>query len=557
MPFHRGTMAGGFLGTVPGPPGTPTATTCTNAQSVLSWTAPANDGGSTITDYVVQYSTSATFASSVTTFADGTTGSTGATVTGLTNGTPYYFRVAAVNAYGTSSYSGISTVITPATVPNAPTSVVGTSHTNGESSVSWVAPSGAGTGGNGPPFTYTVQYSTSATFASAVTTFGTTSSSSPLIVNGLTNGTTYYFRVKATNCAGDSSYSTISAGAVPSTVPSAPATPTVNALDAGDTITWTAPANGGRAITGYYYKVSTNDGGYSAETFVAAGATLSYAAANQYSTSTKKIQVRAENANGSSGFSTVSANTVAWAQTSQVQTHPDACPPPTCAACNNAPTNCTACDNAPTNCGGCTAPDCSGGCSCDCGTASRTATAGTRAAATSGTRAAATSGARGAPTLGTNTRTCHRWERPSVGSTASGYVYNAGGTTACSAFPGCTAGTCGECAAGACGECGAGACGACGAGSCSACSACSDSFVSASPVTACVYATGFDGALSGYYSQNFLGSGFIWYGAGGCGDATGCGGGVNGTLDMRYCGSGAGAGQWRAYGFACVDVSCC
>jgi len=447
MPFHKGIVASGFLGTVPGPPGTPTATTCANTQSVLSWTAPTDNGGSAITDYVVQYSTSATFASSITTFSDGTTSSTGATVTGLSNGTPYYFRVAAVNAYGTSSYSGISTVITPATVPNAPTSVVGTSHTNGESSVSWVAPSGAGTGGNGPPFTYTVQYSTSATFASAVTTFGTTSSSSPLIVNGLTNGTTYYFRVKATNCAGDSSYSTISAGAVPSTIPSAPATPTVNALDAGDTITWTAPANGGRAITGYYYKVSTNNGAYSGETFVAAGSTLSYAAANQYSTSTKKIQVRAVNDNGSSGFSTASANTLAWSQSSgQVQNNPTACPAPECAACP-APT-CAACNNAPASCEAC---------SCDCGTASRTASSGTRGASTIGTR--------GAPTLGTSTRTCYRWERPAAGSTASGYSYAENSTSGCGDYSECTASTCGACSAGTCGDCSA--------GSCSACSACS------------------------------------------------------------------------------------
>jgi hypothetical protein len=74
----------------------------------------------------------------------------------------------------------------------------------------------------------------------------------------------------------------------------------------------------------------------------------------------------------------------------------------------------------------------------------------------------------------------------------------------------------------------------------------------------CTYATGYDGAYTGYYIANALGSGFVWYGAG-CGDATACnfGSGLIGTLDMRYCSSGAGAGQWRAYGYACVDVGCC
>jgi titin len=432
-------------GNTPDAPGTPTATPCQNTQSALSWTAAAPNG-SAVTDYVVEYSTSATFIGGGTVFADGTSASTSATVTGLNNGTPYYFRVAAVNAIGTGPYSGISTAITPATVPSAPTSVQATSHTNGESSVSWVAPSGAGTGGNGPPFTYTVQYSTSSTFASAVTTVSPTSTSSPKVVNGLTNGTTYYFRVKATNCAGDSSYSTISAGAVPSTVPNAPATPTVTALDAGDTINWTAPATGGRAITAYYYKVSTNDGPYGAEVPVAANV-FSFATLNQYSADTKKIQVRAENANGSSGFSTVSANTVAWAQSSgQVQNNPTPCPAPTCADCPE-PT-CAACNNA---------PDCSGGCPCDCGTASRTASSGTRGASIIGTR--------GAPTLGTSTRTCYRWERPAAGSTASGYVYAQNSTSGCGDYSTCTASTCGACSAGTCGDCSA--------GTCSACSACS------------------------------------------------------------------------------------
>jgi hypothetical protein len=58
------------------------------------------------TDYVVQYSTDdATW----TTFADGTSSATTATVTGLTNGTLYYFRVAAVNSLGTGTFSASAT----------------------------------------------------------------------------------------------------------------------------------------------------------------------------------------------------------------------------------------------------------------------------------------------------------------------------------------------------------------------------------------------------------------------------------------------------------------
>jgi len=76
--------------------GTPTSST-----QPLTWTAPSN-GGSAITDYLVQYSTDNT---NWTTFADGTSTTASATVTGLTASTLYYYRVAAVNAVGTGSYS--------------------------------------------------------------------------------------------------------------------------------------------------------------------------------------------------------------------------------------------------------------------------------------------------------------------------------------------------------------------------------------------------------------------------------------------------------------------
>ena len=55
-----------------------------SGEVALSWTAPVANGGSAITDYVVEYSTNG--GSSWSTFADGTSTVTSATVTGLTNG---------------------------------------------------------------------------------------------------------------------------------------------------------------------------------------------------------------------------------------------------------------------------------------------------------------------------------------------------------------------------------------------------------------------------------------------------------------------------------------
>lgn len=96
-------------------PGAPTALTATPGagQASLSWTAPASTGGSPVTDYVIEYKTSAATAWSV--FADGTSTGTSAIVTGLTNGTAYDFRVSAVNAVGTSATSA-----TAAATPAAP-----------------------------------------------------------------------------------------------------------------------------------------------------------------------------------------------------------------------------------------------------------------------------------------------------------------------------------------------------------------------------------------------------------------------------------------------------
>lgn len=83
----------------------------TSTTQPLTWTAPSN-GGSAITDYVIQWSPAG--AGTWTTFADGTSTTAATTVTGLSASTSYDYRVAAVNAIGTGANSSTATGSTAA-----------------------------------------------------------------------------------------------------------------------------------------------------------------------------------------------------------------------------------------------------------------------------------------------------------------------------------------------------------------------------------------------------------------------------------------------------------
>ena len=103
---------------VPTVPGAPTLVSATagNASVTLTWTPPTSDGGSAITGYNVFVGTASGGESS--TPANGSTLVSGNmfTVTGLTNGTPYFFTVKAVNSVGSSSASNevSATPVSPA-----------------------------------------------------------------------------------------------------------------------------------------------------------------------------------------------------------------------------------------------------------------------------------------------------------------------------------------------------------------------------------------------------------------------------------------------------------
>jgi hypothetical protein len=80
-----------------------------DARLLLNWLEPSNNGGSSITGYVVEYTPSGGSPTTI------NTGSSSASylLTGLNNGTTYTFRVAAANIVGTGSYSTVSSAVAP------------------------------------------------------------------------------------------------------------------------------------------------------------------------------------------------------------------------------------------------------------------------------------------------------------------------------------------------------------------------------------------------------------------------------------------------------------
>jgi hypothetical protein len=179
---------------VASPPGAPTslaASANSSGDVDLSWTAPGSVGSSAITDYTIQYSLSSTFASGVTTWSHAASTQTSASISGLTHGSTYYFRVAAVNTME-GSFSSTATLTLP-NPPSAPTSLVATA-TDGGINVSWSTPSSNG-GSNITGYKLEYKESSSNTWTVASSSIATTSYS----LSSLSNGTNYDVRVSASN----------------------------------------------------------------------------------------------------------------------------------------------------------------------------------------------------------------------------------------------------------------------------------------------------------------------------------------------------------------------
>jgi galactose oxidase-like protein/fibronectin type III domain protein/kelch motif-containing protein len=201
----------------PTAPSAPTGVTATagNASAVVSWTAPASNG-SPITSYTVTPYVGTT--AQTPTVVKGTPPATSTSVTGLTNGTIYTFKVSATNGVGTGPASAQSNQVEPTapTAPAAPTNVAATAG-NQSATVSWSAPANGGS----PITMYTVTPYLAGVAQSATVVSGSPPATTANVA-GLTNGDAYTFTVSATNAIGTG----------PASAQSPPVTPTATVAPA-------------------------------------------------------------------------------------------------------------------------------------------------------------------------------------------------------------------------------------------------------------------------------------------------------------------------------------
>ncbi len=133
---------------------------------------------------------------------------------GLAYGQDYSYRVRACDGGGCTEWSGTASIVLQVPVPAAPSGLAGTAASNSQINLTWTDNASNETGYRVERSANGVSYSVIATLAADATAYAN---------SGLTPGTTYHYRIIATNACGDSdSSNAISVTTPAGTPPTAP-----------------------------------------------------------------------------------------------------------------------------------------------------------------------------------------------------------------------------------------------------------------------------------------------------------------------------------------------
>jgi hypothetical protein len=203
-------------------PGTPSASAPSVPQNLrvsvnsggvltLVWDAPASDGGSAVTDYVISYTSP--FHPSPVPVNDGVSTSTTHTFVNPTPGLAFTFRVQAKNAAGTGPVASVSATPPPpgsgpsASAPSVPQNLRVSVNSGGVLTLVWDAPASDG----GSAVTdYVISYTSPFHPSPVPVNDGVSTSTTHTFVNP-TPGLAFTFRVQAKNAAGTGPLATVQA----------------------------------------------------------------------------------------------------------------------------------------------------------------------------------------------------------------------------------------------------------------------------------------------------------------------------------------------------------
>ncbi|MFM8912285.1 MAG: fibronectin type III domain-containing protein, partial [Flammeovirgaceae bacterium] len=212
------------------------------------------------------------------------------TDTGLTENTTYYYRIRAINANGNSGYT--SQIVATTLSPAPPVGLAATASTPSSIGVNWTDASNAETG---------FQIERSFTSGSGFSLIATAVANASAYLDAtLTPNTTYFYRIRAVNATGNSSYSAEVSATTPQSVPAAPSNlAAVSAPSYTVNLSWTD--NSSNEIEFEIERSLTSGSGY---TFIKSlpANSVAYSDPNLLSGTTYYYRVRAVNGGGYSAY---------------------------------------------------------------------------------------------------------------------------------------------------------------------------------------------------------------------------------------------------------------